>query len=359
MPYKVNKGKRTVWRASKMVDGQRRQKDCRTKKEALAWEKALEEQMRTPQTKTTDMDLVDFADRYLSYVERRQHPRTYSAKRKLCFDILEAWGKIPISQISSSMVLEYLEYRAEKVNEKTYNRDLKNLKAMFSWGIQMLGFPYNPAGGITNLPVDTKKSYVPPREDVLRVLSAASPPDKVMLICLLNTAARRGEVFGLKWDDVDFAHGKITLTTRKTKGGSPRRDTLDMSDELHQTLLCWRNSPYNSFPKNPFVFVCHHLGKNYGKPFTTRRTFMNGLCKRAGVKPFGFHALRHHVASFLADHHGARTLEIKYLLRHKRMSTTEGYIQRPGRSLKPTVDLLRTDENLLPVLLPKEKEGQR
>jgi integrase len=34
-----------------------------------------------------------------------------------------------------------------------------------------------------------------------------------------------------------------------------------------------------------------------------RNHFMKGLCKRAGIKPFGFHALRRYVASVLADTH--------------------------------------------------------
>ena len=50
-------------------------------------------------------------------------------------------------------------------------------------------------------------------------------------------------------------------------------------------------------------------------------------------------------------------LLIKDLLRHQAISTTERYIQRLEGNLKDTVNLLRTDENLLPDLLPDKKEG--
>ncbi|BEQ16194.1 hypothetical protein FAK_32600 [Desulfoferula mesophila] len=156
---------------------------------------------------------------------------------------------------------------------------------------------------------------------------------------------------------MDFKRGTITLTTRKTKDGSARRDTLDMSDELHQTLWIWKNSQHRHFKKSPYVFVCQRQGRNYGKPFTTRRTFMESLCKRAEVKAFGCHALRHHVASYLADK-GISTPEIQALLRHQSTTTTDRYIGRLRKGNKHTVDLLRTDENLLPDLLPQKKEGQ-
>jgi integrase len=53
---------------------------------------------------------------------------------------------------------------------------------------------------------------------------------------------------------------------------------------------------------------------------------MKQLCKKAGVKEFGFHAIRHHVASILNDSGKASMKQIQKLLRHKRQSTTEVYL---------------------------------
>jgi integrase len=83
-------------------------------------------------------------------------------------------------------------------------------------------------------------------------------------------------------------------------------------------------------PKHP-----HH-----GQPFTQRRKFMRGLCKRAGVKPFGFHALRRYVASVLADTHKQSSKTIQRVLRHKNVSTTEKYIQAINDDLQSTMNLL-------------------
>jgi len=66
---------------------------------------------------------------------------------------------------------------------------------------------------------------------------------------------------------------------------------------------------------------------------------MAGLCKRAKVRPFGFHALRRFVASILADS-GKSTNAIRRVLRHKNVSTTELYIQNVNNDLKETMGAL-------------------
>ena len=71
---------------------------------------------------------------------------------------------------------------------------------------------------------------------------------------------------------------------------------------------------------------------------------MSGLCQRAGVKPFGFHALRRYVASVLADTHKVSAKRIQRILRHKNLSTTERYIQNINDDLKNTFELLSQEK---------------
>jgi integrase len=49
------------------------------------------------------------------------------------------------------------------------------------------------------------------------------------------------------------------------------------------------------------------------------------LCKEAGVKPFTFHCIRHHVAAILATR--LSLPEIQKILRHKRATTTDIYLR--------------------------------
>jgi len=53
---------------------------------------------------------------------------------------------------------------------------------------------------------------------------------------------------------------------------------------------------------------------------------MKGLCKRAGIHHYGFHALRHFMASYLADRERVGTQAVSKLLRHKNLRTTVIYL---------------------------------
>ena len=66
-----------------------------------------------------------------------------------------------------------------------------------------------------------------------------------------------------------------------------------------------------------------------GEPFTARQHYMARLCRRAKVKPFGFHAIRHLSATILA-YEGLDIPSVQAVLRHKNPNTTAKYIKSLG-----------------------------
>ena len=56
---------------------------------------------------------------------------------------------------------------------------------------------------------------------------------------------------------------------------------------------------------------------------------MERWCRRAGVRHFGWHTIRHLTATFMAQK-DVPMEQIKQILRHKNQSTTERYIGRLG-----------------------------
>ena len=76
--------------------------------------------------------------------------------------------------------------------------------------------------------------------------------------------------------------------------------------------------------------------KSDGSPLacSAKRDLLRTLCERAGVKPFGFHAIRHHVASILSDSGKATLSQIQQFLRHRRPTTTETYLHTISRDLE-------------------------
>ena len=65
-----------------------------------------------------------------------------------------------------------------------------------------------------------------------------------------------------------------------------------------------------------------------GEKFAHGNRFMKGLCKRAGVKAFGFKAFRKFGPSVLNDIHRVSIKKLQRLLRHQTQTTTEIYLNK-------------------------------
>jgi integrase len=151
----------------------------------------------------------------------------------------------------------------------------------------------------------------------------------------LHTGLRRGEMFKLTWDDVDFERGLIRLGD--PKGG--KTENLPISNEALEILRTLETISAYVFP-----------GKN-GK----QRKNFNGPWQRireAAALPanFRFHGLRHHFASTLVSA-GYDLLVVQKLLTHKDAKTTQRYAHLAPGTLKEAA--FKSGE----LLKPKAKEN--
>lgn len=78
-----------------------------------------------------------------------------------------------------------------------------------------------------------------------------------------------------------------------------------------------------------------------GDPFKHRQHVMKKLCRKANVKPFGFHAIRHLTATMLYKA-GQLLSVIQKILRHQHPSTTEKYLVSLGFELEEIREALET-----------------
>lgn len=335
MPYKDG----SKWRAKVTYQGRRYTAKFPTKGEAKEWEHGQRDRLRRMSRTQTGMDMLMYCNKYTDFSCRHYSPKTAQEKQALCERILKEWGNITPESVTRDMILDYLEKQATLRSANAYNKDRKNLMSMFGHGVKFSGLRLNPVVGIPKLRHDRAVQYVPPTEDVLKVLAVATREEQVLLDSYLNTAARRSEVFRWQWhQDINFDKSQVRLGTRKTSDGSMDYEWVPMTDALYNSLWWWWNN--RPVKGTPYVFVCTQPGRWYGKPYTERRRFMAGLCKRAAVQPFGFHALRRYVASYLADEKKVSAKRIQRILRHKNVSTTERYIKNLNNDLRETYDLL-------------------
>ena len=135
------------------------------------------------------------------------------------------------------------------------------------------------------------------------------------------TAARRGEIYRLKWSDVDFKNGLIRQTTWKQKGGVMEEDWPPMNEELARTLELHKELGLS----DEWVFV--QTNRRKGQPFIENRGFPQNLYEKAGAKPFGLHGIRGLAGTVLAES-GEAMVNIASVLRHKNVMRTERYINK-------------------------------
>ena len=90
-----------------------------------------------------------------------------------------------------------------------------------------------------------------------------------------------------------------------------------------------RKNPSDGEPKEIFF-------TRYGE----RRKTLKTLCRIAGVEPFGYHDIRHTVAKYLNDLQKVPIKKVQQVLRHRRQTTTEIYVEGNYTSTKEVLKLL-------------------
>jgi len=202
---------------------------------------------------------------------------------------------------------------------------------LFSWAHRRQMVSGNPVYLVEKLSVDRAKKVIPTPEQMARILIAAGP-DRSLLLVLFHTLARIDEILRLKWGDVNFQEKAVRLWTRKRRGGNWEFDWLPMNEDLEAVLWnLWQKKEqeewvfYNSTTRTRYLY---------------RPKLMRTICKTAGIPKYGFHTIRHFVASYLFDKKKVSMPVISKLLRHKNLQTTERYLQAIDPRFRDTMRLL-------------------
>jgi len=330
MPYKEKKGWRGAVRFTPDEGKQiRRTKLFDRKKDAKEWEdltlaalkKAAAEKRDDLESIGPDLLIGQWADAYLDFAKASWKEKTVDEKLR-AFRRLFEHSLTPnqlIVEISPIVALNHLVGIKKLTNGNTANKDRKNLVAAWNWGIRYMDLiPINPFQLVDKFAEDRHPRYVPPLEDFRLVVMAATPLQQRLLLTAYFTAARRGELWIMKWSEVDLIAGTVGLWTNKRRSGNAEYDELPMSNAFRNKLVKWKEESNDQ----ELVFGDQFVGL-----MDTNNRWLNALCEKVGVKRFGYHGIRH-LAGSLAIQNGANILEVQQLLRHKSITTTQRYIHR-------------------------------
>ncbi len=188
-----------------------------------------------------------------------------------------------------------------------------------------------------------KIKYIPSKEDVLKVIVAAVPDTQDYLWTIKESMGRMSEINRLIWDDVNFDERYVVLFTRKKKGGHLTPRKIPMTRRLYSVLF-YRYSQRNT--TKPWVFwhtyTSSKSGEKHEGPYQDRKKVMRGLCHKAGVKYFRFHALRHAGASIM-ERRNVPIGSIQRILGHEKRTTTEIYLHSIGEAEREAMEIFEAE----------------
>jgi integrase len=220
----------------------------------------------------------------------------------------------PISDISISDVSEAMLRLPNGLSNATINRYKSALSVVFNYACRQYNLTSNPVGLIPSKPEDNHRVRYLSTLEKNRLLQACGVAawSKLYLLVLMaiTTGARRGELLGLRWNDIDFE--RQTAYVKTTKNGQPK--VLPLTNDVVNELTRFRQQDssliFNSEVKSDKAFC---FNKQWKKALN-----------EAEVDNFRFHDLRHTTASYLAMS-GASLLEIADVLGHKQIQMTKRY----------------------------------
>lgn len=265
-----------------------------------------------------NMTVYELCQRWLEHAKIHTEPKTYRNYSWASDRIIDALGRAKLHQLRRAHVQQFVDTLV--VSRSRYGRPLKSetintyiraLNAMLNWGVNMGLLAHNPAQGVKSPAKQKEPARVLTHEELAAVLEAAKDTRWYHLIHLTAfTGLRAGEVLGLWWDDVDW-RGLTLSVSRALKSVSGRvflgdlknheRRRIWLHEETAATLREWQK-----------VQKKERRGRRWERPehvFTRRdggwihptspSSALAKIAKRAGVKPFRMHVLRHTHGSHL------------------------------------------------------------
>jgi len=230
---------------------------------------------------------------------------------------------------------QILRPRPKPISGATINRYAAALAATLKWATKKRITPkgwINPMREVEQRKENPGNVRFLSDDECERLLDAckASKFDRLYLLVLmaLTTGARKGELLGLRWRDIDMERAKAALY--RTKNDTPRM--LPLPPDLVEELRRFEVREANGQPSNDLVFASTRFPD---KPYWFRTSWEVAL-EAANIKNFRFHDLRHSCASYLAMA-GENVLMIAEILGHKNLATTRRYAHLSIESKRATV----------------------
>lgn len=279
----------------------------------------------------------NFAEEWMkTYVRvNNKHSEQISKDYKLRKHILPVFGSLALHEVNEARIDKFkLQKREEGLSAKTINNLLtlinKCLQTAHEWD-QLTKPPR-----IRWLRVPPQKVDFLSTEESKKLLDAAKdkPFWHDMILCGLRTGLRHGELIGLTWSDVDLERRTLNVIrsvvykvedSPKSNRGRP----IPLCKDIYECLAAYPNKIGRIFSQ------ATGESQTYGR---TQWAFRQIRIK-AGLRPMGWHILRHTFASQLVSK-GVPLRVVQELLGHSTIQMTMRYAHLAPSTLREAVEVL-------------------
>jgi len=245
--------------------------------------------------------------------------------------------------------------KADRVRRPaTINRYVSLLRHMFNWAVGLEYLDRSPMRrGNVNLILgereDSRRHRRVSADEEQRLFQHAPQDLRPMIVVALDSGMRRGEVLALRWSDVDERPGWIRVRGETAKSGRTR--WVPVSTTRFQAVLDYLRLDAEGQGKQPETLV---FSNEAGEPLSYQRKVWVRLLRQTGISDLRWHDLRREYASRLVEH-GVPLSQVRDLLGHASITTTERYDNQKPEALQEAAKLLETDDSLK---IPSRSDGQ-
>jgi integrase len=128
------------------------------------------------------------------------------------------FGPCKLRDITPVKIEEYRQARVKEVSPATSNREMALLKHIFNmaerWGQH---YGTNPVRLVKFLPEDNLRIKILSDQEEKALLAFCPPYPQDMIVFGLNTGLRAGDIFNLKWEEVDLERQWLNILVQKTR----------------------------------------------------------------------------------------------------------------------------------------------
>lgn len=290
-------------------------------------------------------ELCDFYTKhYLTeakYVNNRKVAglRSFAGVRGYIKVFREHFGRLKLKTITYEHLRTYRNKRLETGTHQSKQRSLATVNREMSYLRRLLNIaernswidknPFKRGDALIHTTDEMKRERILTREEEQRLLNACvgfRSHLRPLVIAALDTGCRLGELIKLRWSEVDFQSGIITIQAFNTK--TMRERQVSITDRLMNEL---ESLIEMAKVESELVF---------GIKCEVRQGFRNA-CIDAGLQGVRFHDLRHTHASRLDDL-GFSLAKIGGQLGHTVVQTTLRYVNRNKEAVLQVANALNT-----------------